>query len=254
MPSMRLLSITRHSLVDCLSHAFTKLGMPACRRAKQHLGRAQMTKNLISPLTATAPAKSAFAPLSEAQTARLRANNLLSNAGLSELERAVNLGILAGPDAPAAAGTYEDWNPIGLDFGGGLAVSSVGSINSNRTEFNIDGTADLNARLLGTANPQYQHKTQWLNSADPLVNQLLVWKAESIHYKNRSCSHSYLLVYSTKTHLKTTKKYSKRATNKGKNHFVSKKQSDLGRKSSQIRLFTGSSSYEMCSNFTSRIP
>ncbi|MGB4115460.1 MAG: VCBS domain-containing protein [Polaromonas sp.] len=116
--------------------------------------------------TQEALSRQAIAPLWEAQTARIQANNLLSNAGLSELERAANLGRLAGTPAPAVAGTFENWNPIALNFGGGLAVTTVASINANSTEFNIDGTADLNARLLGTANPQYQHKTQWLNSTD----------------------------------------------------------------------------------------
>lgn len=116
--------------------------------------------------TQEALSRQAIAPLWEAQTARIQANNQLSNAGLSELERAANLGRLSGTPAPAVAGTYENWNPIALNFGGGLAVSSVASINASRTEFNIDGTADLYARLLGTPNPQYQHKTQWLNSTD----------------------------------------------------------------------------------------
>ena len=116
--------------------------------------------------TQDALSRQAIAPLWEAQTARLQQNNYLSNAGLCELERAANLGRLSGTPAPAVAGTYENWNPIALNFGGGLAVSSVASINASRTEFNIDGTADLYARLLGTPNPQYQHKTQWLNSTD----------------------------------------------------------------------------------------
>ena len=61
--------------------------------------------------TANALATSAIAPAWEVATARLQDQYGLPNAGLSEYERAANLGRTTGQVAPSA-GTLEDWNPI----------------------------------------------------------------------------------------------------------------------------------------------
>ena len=65
------------------------------------------------------------------------------------------------------------------------------------------------------------------------------------YYQNRSCLRPYLLGYSTKTHLKTSEHCPKRACSGGENCLAAQKKGDLGKKSSQSRLFTGVSSYEM---------
>lgn len=106
-------------------------------------------------------ARNALAPLWEVATSQQQAANHLSNAGLSEVERAANLGHLASA-LPAGAQT-QVWNPIALDFGGGLAAMGL---SSNSVQFNVDGTANLNARLSGQEVLQYYKKTAWLNGQD----------------------------------------------------------------------------------------
>ena len=118
--------------------------------------------NINQYYTANALARGAIAPAWEVLTAKLQDANGLSNAGMSELERSASLGRTTGKITPAA-GTLEDWNPIGLDFGGHLATTALTGSN---IQFNVDGAAELDARLGGIASKQYQHKTGWLNSTD----------------------------------------------------------------------------------------
>ena len=91
-------------------------------------------------------ARQAIAPLWEVQTAQLQQQNGLSNASLSEVERDANQGLLAS-SVPAGAAT-EDWNPIGLDLGGGLAATSLAN---SGVQFDVDGTTSLDAELSGQA-------------------------------------------------------------------------------------------------------
>jgi Ca2+-binding RTX toxin-like protein len=106
-------------------------------------------------------ARGALAPQWEVQTAEEQQAHNLSNAGLSEVERDANLDLLASP--PAANASTQEWNPIGLDLGGGL--STVGATASG-VQFNVAGTADLSSELAGNSEPQYQYATDWLNSKD----------------------------------------------------------------------------------------
>ena len=129
-----------------------------------YLGDASYFQTLPGYFTSNALARSAIAPAWEVHSAKLQDANGISNAGLSELERAANLGRAASP-LPAGA-ALEDWNPIGLDFGGHLATTGLAG---SQVIFNVDGTADLDARLSGAGKPQYLHQTGWLNSADGLL-------------------------------------------------------------------------------------
>jgi Ca2+-binding RTX toxin-like protein len=106
-------------------------------------------------------ARQAIAPAWEVETSRQQFDHALSNAGLSEVERAANLGHLAA--ALSADATTETWNPIGIDMGGALATSDL---SSSPVQFNVDGSASLDARLIGTAAPQYLKQTAWLNGQD----------------------------------------------------------------------------------------
>lgn len=105
--------------------------------------------------------RQALAPEWEVQTAEMQAANGLSNAGLTETQRAANLGELAAP-LPAGA-TTQTWNPIALDFGGGLATTALATSN---VQFNVSGTDNLDANLTGTPDTQYLYKTAWLNTTD----------------------------------------------------------------------------------------
>jgi Ca2+-binding RTX toxin-like protein len=106
-------------------------------------------------------ARQAIAPEWEVQTAEMQAAAGLSNAGLTETQRAANLGELAS--AAGSGSSVEEWNPIALDFGGGLSTTSLASSN---IQFNVDGTDNLDANLIGTADTQYLHRTSWLNKTD----------------------------------------------------------------------------------------
>ena len=105
--------------------------------------------------------RQAIAPIWEVETAQLQAQNKLTNAGLSEVERAANLGLLA-PALPAGA-TTEAFNPIGLDLGGGLATTTLAQ---SSVQFDVDGTAHLNDAVLGQAVSHFQKNTGWLNRTD----------------------------------------------------------------------------------------
>jgi Ca2+-binding RTX toxin-like protein len=105
--------------------------------------------------------RQAIAPLWEVQTAQAQSSNGLSNAGLSEVERDANLGQLAAP--LAAGATTEDFNPIGLDLGGGLATTALGQ---STVQFDVDGTSSVSSELLGQVDPHYLKHTAWLNGND----------------------------------------------------------------------------------------
>ncbi|WP_343742762.1 beta strand repeat-containing protein [Herbaspirillum huttiense] len=118
-------------------------------------------QNLSSYYINNALAREAIAPQWEVKTAQMQAQAGLSNAGLTETQRAANLGELASPIS--ADSTVETWNPIALDFGGGLATTSL---NGSSVEFNVDGTDNLDANLTGSKDTQYLHQTAWLNKTD----------------------------------------------------------------------------------------
>jgi Ca2+-binding RTX toxin-like protein len=118
-------------------------------------------QNLSSYYINNALAREAIAPQWEVKTAQMQAQAGLSNAGLTETQRAANLGELASPIS--ADSTVETWNPIALDFGGGLATTSL---NGSAVEFNVDGTDNLDANLTGSKDTQYLHQTAWLNKTD----------------------------------------------------------------------------------------
>jgi len=118
-------------------------------------------QNLNSYYINNALARQAIAPEWEVKTAQMQAQAGLSNAGLTETQRAANLGELASP--LSADSTVETWNPIALDFGGGLATTSM---NGSAVQFNVDGTDNLDANLTGTKDTQYLHQTAWLNKKD----------------------------------------------------------------------------------------
>ena len=124
-------------------------------------GNASYFQTLGAYYTTNALALQAIAPEWEVQTAEMQAANNLSNAGLTETERAANLGHLAAP-LPTGA-TTETWNPIALNFGGGLATTALAGSN---VQFNVDGTDNLDANLTGVTDPHYLHQTAWLNNTD----------------------------------------------------------------------------------------
>jgi hypothetical protein len=76
-------------------------------------------------------------------------------------QRAANQGHLAS--ALPVGATTESWNPIGIDLGGGLSTTALAT---SAVQFNVDGTANLDDRLSGSAAPQYLKQTQWLNRQD----------------------------------------------------------------------------------------
>ncbi|MDP9123475.1 MAG: Ig-like domain-containing protein, partial [Pseudomonadota bacterium] len=102
-----------------------------------------------------------IAPMWEVLTAQEQSQKGLTNAGLTEEERANNLGELAKPIAAGA--TTESFNPIGLDFGGHLATTSLAD---STVQFDVDGANSLESELLGTAAPRYVKNTSWLNMTD----------------------------------------------------------------------------------------
>lgn len=120
-------------------------------------------QNLPTYYTTNALSRQAIAPSWEVDTARLQDKDNQSNSGLSEIERAANLGHLAGAKPTVAAGVLEKWNPIALNFGGGLATKSIAT---SGVRFNVDGNAELDERLQGTSKPQFLHRTEWLNATD----------------------------------------------------------------------------------------
>ena len=65
------------------------------------------------------------------------------------------------------------------------------------------------------------------------------------YYQKSSCLRPYLLGYGTKTNLKTGQNCLKFASSRSKPRQYVQKRPDLGIKSSQSRLFTGASSYEL---------
>ena len=83
-----------------------------------YTGDSSYFQNLQTYYTTNALSRQAIAPLWEVDTARLQDKAHLSNSGLSELERAANLGHLAGAKPVPTAGTTERWNPIALNLGG----------------------------------------------------------------------------------------------------------------------------------------
>ncbi|MCJ0762037.1 Ig-like domain-containing protein [Variovorax terrae] len=105
-------------------------------------------------------ARQAIAPQWEVATANAQAANHLSNAGLSEVERDANRGLLASP-LPAGA-TTEQWNPIGLDLGGGLSTTGL---SASVVQFAVDGSAAL-ADTPPAGSTGYLHRTAWLNGND----------------------------------------------------------------------------------------
>jgi trimeric autotransporter adhesin len=115
--------------------------------------------------TSNSLARQAIAPLWEVATAKAQQDHGLSNSGLSESERAANLGHLA-PHI-AASQTTEHFNPIGIDLNG----DGLGTIaeSSSGVYFDIDGTADLGAKLQGINAPHYLKHTAWLNNQDGLL-------------------------------------------------------------------------------------
>jgi hypothetical protein len=115
--------------------------------------------------TSNALARQAIAPQWEVATAKAQQDHGLSNSGLSEGERAANLGHLA--PRIAAGQTTEHFNPIGIDLNGdGLATISE---SGSGVYFDIDGTADLGAKLQGINAPHYLKHTAWLNNQDGLL-------------------------------------------------------------------------------------
>ena len=85
-----------------------------------YTGDASYFQNLQTYYTTNALSRQAVAPLWEVDTARLQDKAHLSNSGLSELERAANLGRLTMTKPVPTAGTTQRWNPIALNLGGGL--------------------------------------------------------------------------------------------------------------------------------------
>jgi hypothetical protein len=115
--------------------------------------------------TSNALARQAIAPLWEVATAKAQQDHGLSNSGLSESERAANLGHLA--PRLVAGQTTEHFNPIGIDLNGdGLATIAE---SGSGVYFDIDGTADLGAKLQGINAPHYLKHTAWLNNQDGLL-------------------------------------------------------------------------------------
>ena len=115
--------------------------------------------------TSNALARQAIAPLWEVATAKAQQDHGLSNSGLNESERAANLGHLA--PRIAASQTIEHFNPIGIDLNGdGLATIAE---SGSSVYFDIDGTADLGAKLQGVNAPHYVKHTAWLNNRDGLL-------------------------------------------------------------------------------------
>ena len=128
-----------------------------------YTGDSSYFQNLQTYYTTNALSRQAIAPLWEVDTARLQDKAHLSNSGLSELERAANLGHLAGAKPVPTAGTTERWNPIALNLGGNLTIKAL---TGSSVQFNVDGSAELDARLQGTQTKQYLHRTEWLNATD----------------------------------------------------------------------------------------
>ena len=216
-------------------------------------------QNLPTYYTTNALSRQAIAPLWEADTARLQDKNNLNNSGLSELERAANLGHLAGAKPTIAAGVTEKWNPIALNFGGGLATRVL---SNTSVRFNADGNAELDARLQGNATQQYLHRTEWLNGTDGFlvldknVNGVIDDAEELFsnsavaagHYRKRSCQRLYLLGYRVKTYLKTSKNCVKVASIGGKKRKLVRKLLILSVNSGCSPIITSASSYEKSSD------
>lgn len=124
-------------------------------------GKPGYFQNLTQYYATNALARQALAPEWEVQTAQMQANSHLTDAGLTETERAADQGHLA---APITAGTTtETWNPIALDFGGGLATTALAS---SAVKFDVDGIDDLDANVVHVGQTHYLHQTGWLNKTD----------------------------------------------------------------------------------------
>lgn len=213
-------------------------------------------------------ARQAIAPQWEVQTAQQQAANALSNAGLSEVERAADLGHLAA--ALPAGATTESWNPIGIDLGGALATSTLAG---SSVQFNVDGTANLDARITGTSSAQYLKQTAWLNKQDGFLvldknvnggidnaeelfsnsqvnaqSRGIAWHScygLAICYKKRSCLRPNLLGCGNKRYIKAIDECVKRTSYQAKNRNRAKKLTDSGTRSGRNRLFMCVSSYEI---------
>ena len=225
-------------------------------------------QNLGQYYIGNALARQAIASEWEVQTAQQQAGNNVSNAGLSEVERAANLGHLAS--ALPAGATTETWNPIGIDLGGALATSTLAG---SSVQFNVDGTASLDARLTGTSSAQYLKQTAWLNKQDGFLvldknvnggidnaeelfsnsqvnaqSRGIAWHScygLAICYKKRSCLRPNLLGCGNKRYIKAIDECVKRTSYQAKNRNRAKKLTDSGTRSGRNRLFMCVSSYEI---------